>query len=118
MEKQFDRRVFIRKYFVKCFSVFGGMIVLQGCNANNSSQSRDKENSSTDSCTDMSGVSDNDKKIRAQAAYVEKSNIPEKICSNCKLHIPPANGKECGGCMLFKGPVYSSAYCTYWAPLT
>jgi hypothetical protein len=69
-----------------------------------------------DACDDLEGVPQNDVELRQKFAYVKKSPIPENECNNCNLYLPPGTGKECGACMLFKGPVYSSGYCTYWAP--
>jgi hypothetical protein len=71
---------------------------------------------STDPCNDLSGVSENDVASREKLGYVTKSPIEENQCSNCNLYLPPKQGDNCGGCMLFKGPVYASGYCTYWAP--
>lgn len=68
------------------------------------------------SCDDLTGVSENDLAIRKKLGYVEESPIAENKCHNCNLYLPPKEGHACGGCMLFKGPVFSDAYCTYWAP--
>ena len=69
-----------------------------------------------DSCDDLEGVSQNDVDLRQKFGYVKNSPVPENECNNCNLYLPPKAEEKCGGCMLFKGPVFSEAYCTYWAP--
>jgi hypothetical protein len=69
-----------------------------------------------DPCEDLTGVSDSDRALRQKLGYVKDSPIEDHRCDNCNLFLPPTNQPNCGGCMLFKGPVYLSAYCTYWAP--
>ncbi len=119
MQRVYGRREFIGKHFFLSSVFLGAAAVLSGCDSKQGSQEEEEKNGvKTNQCEDLSGVSENDIEARTKLGYVEKSPLPDKLCSNCKLHIPPAAGKECGGCMLFKGPVYSSGYCTYWAPPT
>ena len=68
-----------------------------------------------DPCTDFSGIVPSELDKRKALGYVEKSPIPDNLCENCKLFIPGRPGAGCGGCQLFKGPVFLDAYCTYWA---
>lgn len=79
-------------------------------------ESKSEADSSVDPCEDLTGVSQNDIALRGKLAYVKESPIADNQCNNCNLFLPPAGEKKCGSCMLFKGPVYSSGYCTYWAP--
>lgn len=67
-------------------------------------------------CSDLSGVSDEDKALRQKFAYTDHSPISDNQCNNCNLYLPAQKDKKCGGCMLFKGPVHASGYCSYWAP--
>jgi hypothetical protein len=69
-------------------------------------------------CDDLTGVSPGEVDKRKKLAYVTKSPLPDSRCGNCSLYVPPAGGKACGGCMLFKGPVRAEGYCTYWAPIS
>ncbi|GAA4439979.1 high-potential iron-sulfur protein [Ravibacter arvi] len=69
----------------------------------------------TDPCTDFSKVEPSELEKRKALGYVEKSPIPENLCENCKLFVPGQADANCGGCQLFKGPVFKDAYCTYWA---
>lgn len=69
-----------------------------------------------DPCDDLSGVSQNDIDLRQKLGYVNESPIEDNKCDNCNLFLPSSSNQKCGGCMLFKGPVYAAGYCTYWAP--
>jgi hypothetical protein len=69
-------------------------------------------------CDDLTGVAPGEIEKRKKLAYLSKSPIADNQCSNCSLYIPPAAGKPCGGCLLFKGPVRAEGYCTYWAPIS
>lgn len=90
--------------------------MLSSCNSNQSKEESTEEAFSGDPCEDMSGLSESELAKREQLGYVETSPIPESVCGNCQLYIPSNTDKDCGGCLLFKGPVYEEAYCTYWAP--
>ncbi|GEO04756.1 hypothetical protein AAE02nite_24200 [Adhaeribacter aerolatus] len=68
-------------------------------------------------CDDLTGVVPGEIEKRKKFAYVGVSPIPDNRCGNCKLFLPPGAGKACGGCLLFKGPVRETGYCTYWAPI-
>jgi hypothetical protein len=69
-----------------------------------------------DACDDLEGVPQSDVDLRQKFGYVKKSPVPENECNNCNLYLPPKAEEKCGGCMLFKGPVFLEAYCAYWAP--
>lgn len=68
-------------------------------------------------CDDMTGVSAEELEKRKKLAYVNNSPIPDSHCGNCALYLPAKEGKPCGGCVLFKGPVRQEGYCAYWAPI-
>jgi hypothetical protein len=68
------------------------------------------------SCEDTSHVSGDDLAARKKLGYVKASPIADSQCQNCNLYLPPKEDAPCGRCMLFKGPVLASGYCTYWAP--
>ncbi|MEP7108548.1 MAG: hypothetical protein ABI760_11210 [Ferruginibacter sp.] len=118
MQRIYDRREFIGKYFFLNSLIAGAPALLIGCGSKKDSPRLKDANINSNPCEDLSGLSENDLEVRTKAAYTIKSPLPDNLCSNCKLHIPPAAGKECGSCLLFKGPVYPSGYCIYWAPPT
>ncbi|HLU89780.1 MAG TPA: high-potential iron-sulfur protein [Cyclobacteriaceae bacterium] len=114
-----SRRKFIQKCLAANAFLFGGGWIMSSCGSKSSEETVDEtmeEVVSGDPCADLSGLSESDLAQREQLGYVKKTPIPEEFCGNCQLYIPPKTDSDCGGCMLFKGPVYKEAYCTYWAP--
>lgn len=107
-----SRRSFIQKYLFAVAAFVG--VSLAGCNQNGSVRKADKNAKAVDPCNDLSGVSEKDIKSREKLGYVNESPIADMTCNKCNLWLPPGAGKQCGGCMLFNGPVYPSGYCTYW----
>jgi hypothetical protein len=116
MDQAYSRRNFIRKYIIGGSVLLNGALLFVSCNSKKKSVEQEQSTSSTDPCSDFSGVSENDRKAREKLGYVSESPNADMKCNNCNLWLPPAAGKACGKCMLFKGPVYATAYCTYWAP--
>lgn len=118
MEKDNSRRSFIRKSAVLSSLLLGSGFILNACNSSTQSGA-DSETASApvDSCNDYSNVSEVELQKRESLGYVEKTPIPDSDCANCQLYIQPKEGEKCGGCQLFKGPVFEEAYCTYWAPM-
>lgn len=115
MNGAYSRRKFIHKYFLLSSALLGIGIVLNGCDQKKSTTKEDKNAAAPDSCSDFSGVSETDLKAREKLGYVKESPIEDRTCNNCNLWLPPPANEQCGKCMLFKGPVYSAGYCTYWA---
>ncbi len=124
MNQIYSRRKFIQQTLNASSAFLGAGILLIGCNTEPGSTEKKekdvpKEEPKTaepvDQCKDFSGVSESDLQKRKQLGYAEKSPLPNRRCGNCALFLPPAAGKDCGECQLFKGPVYPTAYCTYWA---
>ena len=112
--RDYSRRKFINKCFSAGSLFFGGAIFLNSCNTNESSDKESenkKQSTSEDPCNDLSGVSSVELEKRQKFGYVKKSIDPERFCGNCGLHIPPVSEKDCGGCLLFKGPVSPDGYC-------
>ncbi len=70
-----------------------------------------------DPCTDLSNLNDTELETRQQLAYVNQSSFSERTCVNCKLFIKTDKSLSCGSCLVMKGPVEDSGYCTVWAPL-
>lgn len=64
-------------------------------------------------CSDVSALSDAEKKTRTQLKYVEQSTEPGKTCANCQL-FTPAEGSGCGSCTVVKGPINPAGHCTSW----
>ncbi|HNR06473.1 MAG TPA: high-potential iron-sulfur protein [Saprospiraceae bacterium] len=130
MDNLISRRLFVRKWFFSGFLLGGAAALAGGCASNEKKSpgpaekeaaaeeksgppSGPETNHTGDPCTDYSGVSEADLKIREAMGYVPLSTVEGKQCSNCNLYLP---GTACGSCQLFKGPVTANGNCTYWAP--
>ncbi len=107
------RREFIKHAFGASGMLLGGMFI-SSCGGGQ--KPADKKQPA--SCSDLSGVSEEEKEKRKKLGYVEETPIPDSKCGNCKLYLPPGDDEACGSCSLFKGPVEENGYCTYYAPLS
>lgn len=124
MEKQsLSRRHFIKKTIYTSTALLGVGTLISACGNPSGKQNEDSDNPTSlnnhgneNRCVDFSNVNEAELAKREQFGYVEETTLPESKCSNCQLWIMPKEDQRCGGCMLFKGPVYDDAYCTYWAP--
>lgn len=125
-----------RRRFLQSIGVAGvvgaGSTLLSACGGGSSDSSSDSGGSSSTSssdggtttasadCSDVSSLSDAQKKQRSQMVeslqYVEETPNAEKNCANCSLYIEGDYGEGCGGCQLFPGAVAANGYCNSWAP--
>lgn len=110
-----SRRKFILRS-IGISSVSLAVISFLSCDRKITAEKKSKTKTSVDPCDDLSGVSQNDIALREKLGYLKESPIEDNNCNNCNLFLPPPADQKCGRCMLFKGPVYASGYCTYWAP--
>ncbi|HEX8039434.1 MAG TPA: high-potential iron-sulfur protein [Chryseosolibacter sp.] len=102
---------------INVLALLTGGWILDSCGPGKSSEAKSTGSDAVvTACDDLSNVSKGDLETRQKLGYVKESPIPDNQCQNCNLYLPPKNGQTCGGCMLFKGPVFPSSYCTYWAP--
>lgn len=116
MKRVCSRRKFIFATLSASSVLLGAGLLMGSCDSKKAVQEEEESTASVDSCSDLSGVSEAEIEKREKLGYVNESPIPDNRCDNCKLYLPSGADKACGGCMLFKGPVYASGYCTYWAP--
>lgn len=111
----YSRRDFIGKCLGVSSLVIGGTFVLNGCGPGKSGKNDNKaKTASGDPCDDLSGLTEEEAKQREQFGYVKQSSVAGSNCGNCRLYLPPREGKSCGGCLLFKGPVRATGYCTQY----
>ncbi len=116
MNSTYSRRKFIERYFFIASTFFGVGTIAAGCNQKQPDKKGGQTVAAVDPCNDFSAVTENDRKAREKLGYVNESPMPDMTCNVCNLWLPPDGDKKCGGCMLFKGPVYATGYCTYWTP--
>jgi hypothetical protein len=111
-----DRRIFLRRCWGLGLAVATGSALVSSCTTVKKPVAKTKAPAETNPCEDLSGVDKVDIEKRKSLGYVSLSPMPDKQCDNCKLWVPAAKGKDCGGCLLFTGPVSPEGNCTYWAP--
>ena len=69
------------------------------------------------SCTDVSGLSPEERSVRATLGYVDRTPVPGKPCIKCVQYVAPESSGQCGGCKVMKGPVHPAGYCRVFAPV-
>ncbi|WP_426294810.1 high-potential iron-sulfur protein [Dyadobacter endophyticus] len=110
-----NRRMFLRQWLA-----LSGVVTLAGCAGSKKApvaqSGASKNTPATDPCSDLTNVDPVDVQKRKSLGYTNKSPLPDSQCDNCKLWVPVKEGQECGGCLLFTGPVNPAGHCTYWAP--
>lgn len=114
-----SRRIFIRRAWQSCAALVAAAIAFTGCGKQEKQKEQDHATASASAptdCGDLSNITQEQVAVREKLGYVKESPLADNQCQNCNLYLPPKAGEACGGCMLFKGPVYPEAYCTYWAP--
>lgn len=116
--KENKRREFLQQCFQIGLGITAGGVLITSCapSKKNATKSKETKAAVAGPCDDLTGVDPVDVDKRKALGYTNLSPIQEKQCNNCKLWIPEKEGKECGGCMLFAGPVSPEGHCTYWAP--
>ncbi len=112
-----SRRSLFKAMMASCVSVVLGSFLVAACHSKNpGSRETVVDPLDVDACDDLSKVTQEELKKRENFGYEEVTSLPDKRCDNCNLFIPAQNERKCGGCILFKGPVFEDSYCTYWAP--
>jgi len=104
--KRQDRRFFLNNL------TFGTLAMLGSC----AEKSAVTNEYIPQNCDDYTGLDETDLQLRKGFGYVKSSPMAESQCKNCNLY-KRQPGHKCGGCTLFKGPVFDEGYCTYWAPI-
>lgn len=119
MKVKNERRTFLQKCVQMTFMAPAtGLLVMACASAKTAKKVNQKASAAiVNSCEDLTGVPTVDVEKRKSLGYTSHSPIPDNHCRNCQLFIPPKAGLECGGCLLFAGPVSPEGYCTYWAPI-
>ena len=79
-----------------------------------SAQGGTQATAESDPCTDISGLTDAQKKMRKSLQYTGHSPYADKRCDNCNFFTAPENGKPCGSCSVVAGPINPQGHCTSW----
>lgn len=130
-ERDVSRRDFLQRLSVIGLAGVGGSTLLSACGGGdgnggeNGAQTQSGNGATAQAdCTDLSGLTAQQKKQRSQMVkslkYIEETENPDQTCSNCALYTPPEKAQTapegCGGCQLFPGPVTENGWCSSWAP--
>ena len=115
MDEVNSRRSFLHKCFSSALQLAIIPLIIESCTFKKNETEKGNKKTASDPCSDLA-LSEEDLKKRQSLGYVQKSNSVDRQCNSCNLWLPPADDKSCGICQLFKGPVPSTASCTYWAP--
>ncbi len=67
-------------------------------------------------CTDTSGLTEQELTMRTTLQYVDASPDREKACGLCALYVAAVAGQNCGTCTIIKGPIHPKGTCTSFAP--
>jgi hypothetical protein len=115
-EKNYSRRKFLSECVYTGSMFFGAVIAINGCEPKEPASTDKKESASKDRCDDFSSVSKSEMEKREKFGYVDKSLVDGNFCGNCSLYVPYKEEKNCGDCMLFKGPVHFAGHCIQYVP--
>jgi len=102
-----------KREFLKRAGFFGLAVVGAGA-LMNSCGGGEKAADGGSKCNDLSGLTEDEKKLRANYEYITVTKDAAKNCQNCQFYTAPANAGDCGGCQLFKGPVEANGWCKTW----
>ncbi len=116
--RSLSRRDFLSRTLARGAAGLGLPAVLAACGGdgeNGNGQAAGTEAGLTAAeCEGYDALTEADMDMRQSLEYVDNSPIPEQLCSNCQFYEPEASGPDCGGCLLFAGPVVPDGYCTSW----
>ena len=111
-----NRRQFLNKIAVTGAAVTGASIILSACKNDGGAGGQAAAPASTPKvdCSDVSALTDAEKKTREGLKYVDVTPDAAKNCANCKLFQKKA---PCNGCTVVKGPIAENGWCSAWAPM-
>ncbi len=116
-DQKLNRRQFFERAAVIGAAVTGASAFLSGCKKSDggggASSSTKKKEPKAD-CSDLSGLSEQQKAQRKSLNYVDQTPKAEKNCANCKLFKKEG---PCNKCTVVPGPIAAKGYCTAWQPM-
>jgi len=98
------RRAFLDRIVLGLAVVSAGSAAAAGCGG-----------SEAPAACGATGLTPEERTMRTNLAYAERSTDPMKTCANCALYQAPAAGAACGSCQLRLGPVAPNATCSSFA---
>ena len=120
-DRKMGRRSFLRQAGVAGLMGAGMVLGLTACGGDKKSEEAAKSAAAAkpagDPCSDLSGLTADERATRTTFQYKEVSDDPAKVCTNCNFWQAPAAGQSCGGCTLVKGPIHPGGGCISWVAI-
>nr|MEE4266409.1 hypothetical protein [Candidatus Krumholzibacteria bacterium] len=121
-DQKLDRRTFFRQVGITGLAGVGLMLGLTACGGDKESGAATKAAASksaspaasADPCSDLTGLTQDEKNMRTTLQYQATAADPAKPCHTCNFWHPPAEGTTCGTCTLMKGPIDPNGGCISW----
>jgi hypothetical protein len=123
IDQKIDRRTFFRQVGITGLAGVGLMLGLTACGGDKEGGAATKAAASksaspaasTDPCSDLTGLTADEKNMRNTLKYTATATDPAKPCHTCNFWQPPKGDSICGGCTLIKGPIHPDGGCISWA---
>lgn len=117
-----NRKDFFKKMGVLSVGALSASALITACGGSESPKVETKEAEkamepmadATDPCSDLTGLTDQEKSTRDALGYIAKTENPEQVCTNCNFWQVPTGDSPCGGCQLMKGPINPDGWCKSW----
>jgi hypothetical protein len=77
-----------------------------------------KSNRTLPTCTDTTGLTPDEIKVRETLAYNDRSPDPNKACERCVQYGAGPSAESCANCKVLKGPISPAGTCKVFAPKT
>ncbi len=119
-ETELTRRTFIQRTAAVGAVTVGTGYLLAGCGNSGTeggSTGGDGQTAALD-CSDTSALTPEQVQTRTSLVYVEKSELPDKMCSNCQQFTAGASADACGTCTVVPGSINPGGHCTAWVQKT
>ena len=118
MKNEITRKEFLKQISLMGTTALAAGLILSACGSSEKKAEGEAETKAPeDPCSDLSGLTEDEKAVRDEFEYVAETPIPEERCDNCALWIEPEPGSECGGCQIMAGPIHPGGYCTAWVAM-
>lgn len=108
--EELSRRAFMRKVGAVAATLAGGYVV-SACGGGE--RAPGAQTSAAPDCSDLTGLTEQEKSMRATLQYVEVSEVEGRNCLNCNFY-SQEEGAACGACTLIKGPIAPNGWCASW----
>lgn len=113
MSDGITRRDMMKRSLLVLGAAAGAGAVLSGCGDDDGGGGGDGL-----TCTDTSGLTEQEIQLRQQQEYTDSSPFEDKVCDNCRFWQAPSQPDSCGTCQVVKGPIHPKGHCKLWAAAT